>query len=397
MSVNIETSSKICIVGAGPAGSTTALFLAKLGVQCILLDRTSFPRDKVCGESFDGHVTSTLRQLGPSFLAEAKNHLLECRRFAVVNSQSKRLMIAFSSASTARLLGRRLDFDNFLIEKIKQSPLIDFRENSGVKSISRTGNNWELRTEQGEILQPKMLIWAAGTSSLITNQLLIKKAAPENDFLFVRGYFQGITNYCPGPTVEFYFVKKPVPLCIYICPVNGSISNVEIGLNREFAINRRLNLRHLLMETIENHPDLKERFKGARLLGSFKGAKMQLPSSKATYSGNGFLLVGDSAASIHPITGFGVGHAMAQAKIAAEIAAKSIVNKDTSAAFLKQYDNLVIKKLGKEIKFGRLVTFSLRYVSILDKLAGISSLQGIFEHRLSDSHFVKKLMRPFTS
>ncbi|MCS5652743.1 MAG: FAD-binding protein, partial [Candidatus Marinimicrobia bacterium] len=42
------------IVGAGPAGTTAALYAHRLGLQCILLDKSIFPRDKICGDALSG-------------------------------------------------------------------------------------------------------------------------------------------------------------------------------------------------------------------------------------------------------------------------------------------------------------------------------------------------------
>ncbi|MEO8205646.1 MAG: FAD-dependent monooxygenase, partial [Chthoniobacterales bacterium] len=54
----------VAIVGAGPAGSVCAAFCAKLGLKTLLLDRSSFPRDKVCGDCVNPAAWDVLRRLG---------------------------------------------------------------------------------------------------------------------------------------------------------------------------------------------------------------------------------------------------------------------------------------------------------------------------------------------
>ncbi|HLM33697.1 MAG TPA: FAD-dependent oxidoreductase, partial [Gaiellaceae bacterium] len=48
------------VVGAGPAGSTTAYRLAQAGVSVLLLDRARFPRDKPCGGGLTGRAARLL-------------------------------------------------------------------------------------------------------------------------------------------------------------------------------------------------------------------------------------------------------------------------------------------------------------------------------------------------
>ena len=55
--------TQIVIVGAGPAGATAALFLAKSGIPSVLIEKGTFPRDKVCGDACSGKVAWVLRKL----------------------------------------------------------------------------------------------------------------------------------------------------------------------------------------------------------------------------------------------------------------------------------------------------------------------------------------------
>ena len=64
----IET--KICIIGAGPAGVTTSLFLSKMQVPHLIVDAGIFPRDKICGDALDLKVLRVLNELEPSIVNE---------------------------------------------------------------------------------------------------------------------------------------------------------------------------------------------------------------------------------------------------------------------------------------------------------------------------------------
>ena len=59
--------TKVAVIGAGPAGTTCALLLMKRGIDCILIDRATFPRDKICGGGLTPRSYKLLQQLLPEF------------------------------------------------------------------------------------------------------------------------------------------------------------------------------------------------------------------------------------------------------------------------------------------------------------------------------------------
>jgi hypothetical protein len=61
----------ILIIGAGPGGAATALFLAKQGIGSILVDKATFPRDKICGDALSGKEVEVLRKLDPSLVSQS--------------------------------------------------------------------------------------------------------------------------------------------------------------------------------------------------------------------------------------------------------------------------------------------------------------------------------------
>ena len=54
----------VAVVGAGPGGSSTAAALAKVGLSVALIDRSMFPRDKVCGGAVSPRALSSLESMG---------------------------------------------------------------------------------------------------------------------------------------------------------------------------------------------------------------------------------------------------------------------------------------------------------------------------------------------
>ena len=68
---NLVVDSDVIVVGAGPAGSTTARYLATRGLNVSLLDKAAFPRDKVCGDGLTPRCTRALIRMGIDVSTEA--------------------------------------------------------------------------------------------------------------------------------------------------------------------------------------------------------------------------------------------------------------------------------------------------------------------------------------
>ncbi|MBO6518329.1 MAG: FAD-dependent monooxygenase, partial [Bacteroidia bacterium] len=56
---------KVAIIGAGPAGATLSMGLSKNGIQHVLIDKATFPRDKICGDALSGKVVYALNRVKP--------------------------------------------------------------------------------------------------------------------------------------------------------------------------------------------------------------------------------------------------------------------------------------------------------------------------------------------
>lgn len=392
--------TQVCIVGAGPAGLSAAMNLNKLGIDCLLVDKSTFPRDKVCGECFDGHVFHVLRRLDPDYVEEMhdKGVLLKSWEYWFGDEYGRKLRTTFDTNATPRILTKRTDFDTFLLNKIKAMPHVEVMENVEIAGVEQVDDGTILSTKDGQTtIKAQLVIGASGATSKFFNKITNKKKRDGDTYNFVRAYFKNV-GMIPNNEVVFHIFYEPM-IMLCICPLPNGIVSVEVGIKKTEAKRHHVNLRTKLFELLKTYEPVIDKFKDAVLAESVKGASIQLSYKKAKISGERYLLAGAAAQSVHPVTGYGAGHAMAAGELAASFAHQAITQQRFDAKFLKQYDKAVYKKLGNEILLSRLTTYIFDHpktcLPILFKVGG--SITDLLTHKdfsqefLNPTFYLKRL------
>ncbi|MDP6180809.1 MAG: FAD-dependent monooxygenase, partial [Desulfatiglandales bacterium] len=115
----------VIIIGAGPAGTATALLLKKKGYQTILLEQAKFPRDKVCGEFISPAADSILKELGVLASIEAQSPLRLKGVFLSSYEESEMFVdypdMPYSPGPVTSLSLPRTEFDNLMLEKVREA------------------------------------------------------------------------------------------------------------------------------------------------------------------------------------------------------------------------------------------------------------------------------------
>lgn len=386
----IET--QVCIVGAGPAGLTTAMNLNKLGVDCVLVDKDKFPRDKVCGDSFNGMVYHVLNRLDPGYIQEMEdqNILLRSWHYSISDVNNHELVTSFDKTSTPRILSRRLDFDAFLMNKAKAMPHIKVLEEVDLISIDKNENGAILTSRDNKTqIKTQLIVAATGETSRFYNSVTQKAERDGEPLIYVRAYFKNVELNLTNE-IRIHVFYNPM-IGVYVSPLPGGLVTVELGLKQSIAKKYEVNLRDKMFELIQSEEPLKTIFKNAEIVGKPVGTSIQLSSKKAKRSGDRFLLVGSVAQSVHPLLGYGVGHAMQTGEIAADVIAEAINRQDFSAKFLKKYDRKVQKRLGSEILLNKMVAYIFDHpktlLLLLFKIGG--SLTGLLTAKGFSVGFLK--------
>jgi geranylgeranyl reductase family protein len=400
----------VCVIGAGPAGAAAALQLAQLGVESIVVDKAVFPRDKVCGDGLSGKVITALNRIDVQIgerLMEA-NFAANSWGVTFVSPSRHSLDVGhrpdFSSNDTGHkatpvaYVCKRVDFDNFLVDEIKRRPEIKCFQGVAVNGYALHEDGYVVSGDNGFQLKAQLLIIANGAYSAFTKEVAGITMEPKHYIAGVRTYYKHVQVKNADNFIELHFLKGLVPGYFWIFPLPNGEANVGLGVLSHTVKKKKLNLKKLLLDIVANDPVFRERFKDATLIGGIEGYGLPLGSKKRQLSGERYMLTGDAACLIDPLTGEGIGNALYSGRIAAFQAIEALKANNFSAAQLANYDTEVYRVMGKELQLSHRLQQLLRFPSLFNALLKAGSrnkqLRELLCSMLYEIDVRKKLSRP---
>lgn len=381
----------VIIVGAGPAGSIASLYLSRAGYKVLLLDKAHFPRKKVCGDACSAKGLEIINELG--FLDEILklphvkvNHLL----MSAPNSSS--VIVDYQPREFIGCSGfvvERVHNDNaiFSVAK-KESTTI---EGFSVDKLIFEGNKVigvEGTTENGERkkFHAKVVVGADGANSVVARAVGSENVDNNHRCGAVRGYYSGVTGLTD--TIELYFIDGIIPGYFWIFPMANGIANVGLGLVSSKISKKKISLMKM-MDIAINSPQIKERFKNAKLLGKIDGWIIPFGSKRVKNHGNGWVLVGDAASLADPLSGEGFGNAALSGKFAAQVIIKALKNNDFSESAFAEYEKLVSDAMDKEFHSAyllqRVSNYGFLINMFIDKAAKKPEFKALLEEMMENN------------
>ncbi len=348
----------VLILGAGPAGLACALQLAESQLNVALIEKSQFPRDKICGDALSWDVYNQLSKLSEglekSFLEKAT--ALSTKGLHVIAEDDGRFFIPFRYKGAVKEMHicKRYDFDNLLYEEVKKKGNVKIIENFKAKKVEADSNGVKVMSGD-EIVEGKIVLGADGAHSIVTKQLMKYKMEREHYSAGLRVYYENIEPLDEHASMEFYILDDLLPGYFWIFPLPNNTANVGLGVLSSIVTERKLNLREILQRAIDKNPLLAERFKNAKAVETIKGHGLPLGSKKREISGERFLLLGDAASLIDPLSGEGIGNAIRSGRVAGKHVMECFENNNFSASFNQAYDKEVYRLMWKELKFSRWV------------------------------------------
>ena len=306
------------VVGAGPAGATTALLLARAGASVLLIDRARFPRDKACSEYLSPATTEILARLDRDVLAEVESA-------AHAKLYGMKVVAPSGAAMCGRFRGGprpysfalpRTAFDTMLLTAARRAGAhvceATTVENlvwgkGAVAGVVARSSNGQRATHNARIV-----VGADGLRSVVARRLGLVRSSPPRRVAFAAH----VTDVAGIDGVgELHVSGRGY---VGLGPVGGGVTTVALVLPLATVRKERRDLRSGFFTELEKFPGLAGRFDPRRLARDVlvTGPFAQW-SRTAAAPGGGALLVGDAADFFDPFTGQGIYSAMRGAELAA--------------------------------------------------------------------------------
>lgn len=350
-------STDVCIVGAGPAGSVLSMMLSKKKINHVLIDKSEFPRDKTCGDGLILYVFQVLKEIDPELLHKFLNHpnFIYSRDFHFYINNYTKIDIKYHKdvLHAPMYFGKRIDFDNFLVENTPSDYLTSFFGN-GVKNVERVDNFNEVTLVDGTIIRSKIIVGADGIQSIVSKKLGLNSLHVGEISTFVSSYFKNVEIDRSLLSAEVRIVRKGMPLFFYIFPLANNEVNVSLGGSSIDIKKYKIDLRKEIESIINSHPKVSSKFKNAEQVCKWRGWGIPCNFDSLKISGDGFLLVGDAAGLANSFYKEGVGTGMMSGLIASNLIQEALEKKEFSEDSFKSYRYLLENEFGRLLKFGQL-------------------------------------------
>ena len=315
----------VLIVGAGPAGSIAGLVLARAGVRVRIVDRASFPRDKLCGDTVNPGTLARLRALGVAEEIDARGLRVDGM---IVTSERDAVVGRYPRGLCGRAMVRR-ELDWILLRHAIAAGCA-FDPRVTVTGAEVAGGRFVgVRIANGGRLAARVTIAADGRRSAIAWGLGAARHPVHPRRWAIGAYFSGVRlpSLTPKSDLGVRLGEMHVRKNCYIgiAPIGEELTNV--CLVRE-AATRDSGMRDpvgLLSLTLKSDLQVRLRFDGARL-ATRPVVLGPLAVDVTSPDLDGVLLAGDAAGFVDPMTGDGLRFAVRGGELAAVAALDALTH-----------------------------------------------------------------------
>ncbi len=364
-----DNEADVIVVGAGPAGSTAAAYLARAGLDVLLLEKSTFPRDKVCGDGLTPRGVKQLIDLGIDTSTEAG--WLHNRGLRVVGGGIT-IELPWPDLASFPPYGAvrpRLDFDEMLVRHAEKAGARLHEHSTVTEAITdeRTGRVVGVQGRQGLDKQPMayhapLTLACDGVSARLALSLGMDKRDDRPMGVAVRRYYTSPRTHDDFLESHLELWDHTIPTQPRLLPGYGWIfgmgdgtSNVSLGILSTSTAYGKIDYRALLRSWLDGTPQewgLREH----NAAGKIAGAALPMGFNRTPHYRDGLLLVGDAGGMVNSFNGEGIAYAMQSARLAAECTIQALARPDGLARehVLRHYPVALREELGGYFRLGNM-------------------------------------------
>jgi len=342
-----ERQADVIVVGAGPAGASTAYHLAQAGADVLLLEKAFFPRDKICG---DGLTPRAVRQLVAMGFDLDEPGWQKNAGLRIVGA-GHRLELPWPDLTTFPPYGAvrtRMDLDELLARHAQKSgarlvegtsvtgPVLDERTGRVVGVTAKPVDDRGRRIGDEVTYRAPVVVACDGVSSRLATALGHERRENRPMAVAVRAYYT--TPRHDDPWMESWLELwdgKPkesnlLPGYGWIFAVGDGTANVGLGILNSSAAFQHVDYKQILRTWLATTPE-EWGFRDENMVGRIGSAALPMGFNRKPHVTHGMLLVGDSGGMVNPFNGEGIDYALEAGHMAADTILQALALPDGEA------------------------------------------------------------------
>jgi geranylgeranyl reductase family protein len=339
----VDKVHDVVVVGAGPGGSAAAHYLAKGGLDVLLLDRAEFPRDKTCGDGLTPRALGVLQDMG--ILDRVRGFAFQINGIELYGTRGGEMVAPIPQNEhypNHLLIAPRFRLDEIIFQRAVESGA-QFQGNIQVRGAEQYADHAEVHaSHQGKevCMAGRIVVLAVGSNLGLLNKMGFVNRSP-GLILAVRGYYEGLRGL--HDRVQVHFDQVPLPGYAWVFPLSETRANVGIGFWKDRMPWKKLppSPKIAFDRFLAHNPQMKAMMANASLEGQVKGFPLRVDFTRSKTCDRHILLVGESAGLVSPFTGEGIDFALESGRLAAGFIQERFNSGDFSPASLLEYDALL--------------------------------------------------------
>lgn len=346
----LPRDAEVIIIGGGPAGSILGAYLAKAGIDHVILDKAVHPRRHV-GESLVCSTTRIFDEIGFLPLMEQAGFVHKHGAAWVHWAGGEQCALRFREIPELRIAQDytyhvdRGRFDRLLLDHA-ESRGSRVLQGAHVERVEFGGDGAAIGVHvqhagTSRFYRCRLVADASGRSTILGNQLKLKKKDPLFNQFAVHGWFEGVDRGDPETADFIHIHLLPVPRgWAWQIPISATVTSVGVVIDGTAFVKAGELVEDFFARHVALNPVLAQRMAGAQRLGDFiREGNYSYVMDR--FAGDGWVLVGDAARFVDPIFSSGVSVAMESAKRAARSIQTALDTANLRAASFTGYEETV--------------------------------------------------------
>src|SRR5687768_9444909 len=368
--------AQVVVVGGGPAGSSTAFFLARRGIDVLVVNRATFPRDKTCSEYLSPQASRILAEMDAlSAVENAGAAQLNGMRVHAPNGSTIhgefRGKHGFRGYRDQGLAVRRTILDELLLQRARDAGA-RVEESTRVTDLVRAPDERvtgiiQMKDGEQRELHSRLVIGADGLRSVVGRRLGLIRAQGWPRRIALVTHYSGVDG-----TRDFGEMHVEKDGYFGIAPVGNGLVNVALVVPVSRAVDIAPDRTEFLESWIAERPRIAAMFSRAVRVGSVSATGPFASSAKRGWA-PGAALVGDAADFFDPFTGEGIYTALRGGEILADYAAEAARSSATDDAPLRAYEKARRAEFSGKWKVERLIGAAVAFPALINRAASVLS------------------------